>query len=261
MTLNTFNSALKDGDFILLIDRKERQYLRRLTRGKVSEIRGVRIAHDEIVGQEPGFTLGDRAQFMVLRPRLIDYVILMKRGAQIIYPKDIGSILLWADVFPGATVIECGLGSGSLTLHLLRAVGKEGKVISYDRNRDFARTAIRNISDFMGAPENFIFKEQDAYLGIEEREVDRVIVDLPEPWSVVPHAALALATGGIWLSYSPNAQQSQQVVFALESSKSFCSLENFEVLQRFWTIQGPSLRPDHRMVAHTGFITVARKRK
>lgn len=255
-------APLREGEFVLFLDRKNRRYLRRLLRGKVLELRGTPIDLGALIGKEPGLSVGDpnRESFVVLRPRLIDYVTLMSRGAQIVYPKDIGAILLWADIFPGATVVECGLGSGSLTLHLLRAVGERGKVISYERNRDFARKAIRNISDFIGRPENFLCREQDAYLGIEERGVDRILVDLPEAWRVVPHAAVALVSDGIWLSYNPNAQQSQQVVAALEEAHAFCSLETFEVMQRFWTIGGRSLRPDHRMVAHTGFITVARRR-
>jgi tRNA (adenine57-N1/adenine58-N1)-methyltransferase len=184
----------------------------------------------------------------------------MPRGAQIIYPKDIALILLWADVYPGSTVLEAGIGSGALTLGLLRAVGETGRVISYEVREDFLRRAEKNISSYLGKlPPNLLSRLQDIYEGIEERGLDRIVLDLPEPWRLVNSAGNALRPGGILLSYLPTILQTTQLTEAFHRDGRFTQIATVETLLRSWHIEGMSVRPDHRMVAHTGFITVARR--
>jgi tRNA (adenine57-N1/adenine58-N1)-methyltransferase catalytic subunit len=171
----------------------------------------------------------------------------------------LGVIVQWADIYPGAQVFEAGTGSGALTMALLRAVGDRGHVYSYEAREDFARTAMTNINRYLGPSKNLTVRQKNAYEGIEETELDRVILDLPEPWQVVPHAALALRSGGIYLSYVPTIPQVMQTVEALNRVAVFSMIQSFETLLRTWNIEGRSVRPDHRMVAHSGFLTVARK--
>jgi len=253
----------REGDNIILVDRKNREYYFKLASGKLIDLRGGKISHDEIIGRQEGskITSSVGETFFVLRPTLSQFILNMPRKGQIIYPKDIGIILIWADVFPGAKVIEGGIGFGALTMALLRAVGPQGKVISYEVRGDFAGQAKENIENFMGKVDNLKIKLGDIYQGIEEREVDRIIVDVPEPWRVVPHAAKALKKGGIFLSYLPTIIQVRKVVEEIRSSREFTEVQIIEVLLRPWNVDGMSVRPAHRMVAHTGFITVARKIK
>jgi tRNA (adenine57-N1/adenine58-N1)-methyltransferase len=187
----------------------------------------------------------------------------MPRGAQVLYPKDLALIPMWADVYPGARVFEAGTGSGALTMALLRAVGPRGLVVTYEAREDFARAAMTNIERYMGAVPNLIPLRRNAYEGItlldDGLPFDRLVLDLPEPWQVVPHAAQVLRSGGMYLSFVPTIPQVVQTAEALERATVFGMVETFETLLRTWSIQGRSVRPDHRMVAHSGFITVARK--
>ncbi|MGD9852285.1 MAG: tRNA (adenine-N1)-methyltransferase [Nitrospirales bacterium] len=255
------------GQRIHLVDKKERHYAVTLRSGDTFQHSGDRIAHDAIIGQPDGtmVTFSSGRSMLALQPTLGEYTLKMPRGAQVIYPKDLAMITTWADIYPGARVFEAGVGSGSLTMALLRAVGDRGCVVSYEVREDFAATAQKNIERYMGKVPNFFLHIRDAYEGIEIGEVvsewkfDRLVLDLPEPWRVVPHAALALRTGGMYLSYVPTVPQVMQTVQALEQSRVFTLIETFETLLRTWNIKGRSVRPDHRMVAHSGFITVARK--
>ncbi|MDR4494568.1 MAG: tRNA (adenine-N1)-methyltransferase [Nitrospirales bacterium] len=256
------------GQRIHLVDKKERHYAVTLRRGDTFQHSGDRIAHDAIIGQPDGtmVTFSSGRSMLALQPTLGEYTLKMPRGAQVIYPKDLAMITTRADIYPGARVFEAGVGSGSLTMALLRAVGERGCVVSYEVREDFAATAQKNIERYMGKVPNFFLHIRDAYDGIEigetgslEWNFDRLVLDLPEPWRVVPHAALALRTGGIYLSYVPTVPQVMQTVQALEQSRAFTLIETFETLLRTWNIKGRSVRPDHRMVAHSGFITVARK--
>jgi tRNA (adenine57-N1/adenine58-N1)-methyltransferase len=200
---------------------------------------------------------------LLLRPTLGEYVLKMPRGAQVLYPKDLALIPMWADVYPGARVFEAGTGSGALTIALLRAVGARGLVVTYEARDDFSRTAAVNIERYAGPVPNLRAFRSNAYEGIELLQdgvpFDRLVLDLPEPWQVVPHAARVLRSGGIYLSFVPTVPQVQQTVAALQAAAVFTMIETFETLLRTWSIQGRSVRPDHRMVAHSGFITVARK--
>ena len=258
-------AAFQNGDRIHLVDAKGRHYALTLKAGDVYQLSGHKIAHDELIDKPDGsiVTLSGGKSMLALKPTFGDYVLKMPRGAQVLYPKDLALIPMWADVYPGARVFEAGTGSGALTMALLRAVGPRGLVVTYEAREDFARTARLNIERYMGAVPNLIALRNNAYEGIQLLEdgvpFDRLVLDLPEPWQVVPHAAKVLRSGGIYLSFVPTVPQVQQTVAALQDATVFGMMETFETLLRTWSIQGRSVRPDHRMVAHSGFLTVARK--
>jgi len=254
------------GERIHLINHKGRTYPLNLKAGATFGFSGEKILHDDIIGQEDGtevrFSGGTR--FLALKPTLAEYTLHMPRGAQILYPKDLALIPVWADVYPGATIIEAGIGSGALTLFLLQAVGEKGKVISYEIRDDFARRALSNIETYLGktlTQERLLLREENIYEGISEESVDRIILDLPEPYQVVPHAVSALRSGGIFLCFLPTVPQIERVVEALRGTKAFEMIETFETLLRPWNIDGRSVRPSLRMIGHSGFITTARRIK
>lgn len=246
------------GDSVLLIDRKKRRYLVDLVAGGEFHSHAGVVGHDELIGAPEGSVVRSSrgAVFTVVRPTLADFVLKMPRGAQVIYPKDLGPILVLADIFPGARVFESGLGSGATSAALLRA-GAE--IVGYELREDFAERARANVARFLGPEvlERYRTTVRDAYEGIDETGLDRVVLDLPEPWRVVPHAAAALHTGGILVAYTPSITQARRLREALDESP-FGMAETLEVLQRGWHIAGEAVRPDHRMVAHTGFLTHAR---
>ncbi len=258
-------SQFSSGERIHLVDHKSRQYALTLKAGETYQFSGQKIAHDAIIGRPDGsiVVLSGGKKMLAVRPTFGDYVLKMPRGAQVLYPKDLALIPMWADVYPGARVFEAGTGSGALTMALLRAVGTRGTVVTYEAREDFARTALTNIERYLGTPPNLVPLRRNAYEGLELLEdglpFDRVVLDLPEPWQVIPHAATALRSGGIYLSFVPTVPQVIQTVEALERATVFGMIETFETLLRTWSVQGRSVRPDHRMVAHSGFITVARK--
>ena len=246
------------GEPVLLIDRKRRRYLIDLAAGREFHTHTGVIDHDGIIGAPEGTRLRSSrgATFLALRPTLADAVLKMPRGAQVIYPKDIGPILMLADIFGGARVLEAGIGSGALSMALLRA----GAVVSgYERREDFCARARANVERFCGpeALDRYRTEVRDVYEGIDETGLDRVVLDLPEPWQVVPHAGSALRPGGILLAYTPSIVQVQRLRQALEDSP-FDLHETVEILQRGWHVEGDAVRPNHRMVAHTGFLTVSR---
>ena len=249
---------LEPGEPVLLIDRKRRRYLFDLASGREFHTHTGVIAHDDIIGAPEGTRLRSTrgATFLALRPTLADAVLKMPRGAQVIYPKDIGPILVLADIFAGARVLEAGVGSGALSMALLRA----GAVVSgYELREDFCARARANVERFCGSEvlDRYRTELRDVYDGIDETGLDRVVLDLPEPWQVVPHAAGALRPGGILLAFTPSIVQVQRLRQALDDSP-FDLSETVEVLQRGWHVEGDAVRPNHRMVAHTGFLTVSR---
>ncbi len=256
------DAPFQAGEPVLLIDeRRGSRHLVVLRPGKTFHTDRGYIAHDAVIGAPDGVTvktsLGTR--YLALRPTLGEYVLEMPRGAQVIYPKDLATICFFADVAPGHTVCEAGLGSGALTLALLRVVGPTGRVVSYETREEFARRAVRNIETRLGPDVPLTVRMQDVYAGFEERGVDRVLLDLPEPWRLVDPAATALRAGGVFCSYVPTLPQAQRTHEALAAHTAFALAETFETLLRPWHIAGPSVRPAHRMVAHTGFITLARR--
>jgi tRNA (adenine57-N1/adenine58-N1)-methyltransferase len=254
-------ARLGAGEPVLLIDRKRRSYLIWLRPGGSYDLRGGRVAHDAVIGQPEGTTLetsrGER--LVALRPTLADYVLAMPRGAQVIYPKDLALILMLADIYPGARVAEAGTGSGALTMALVRAAGPSGRVYSYEIREEFQRTAARNIERYLGETPTLILRLHDISTGIPDAPVDRVVLDLPEPWRVVDAAAAGLRPGGIVLAYLPTTVQVQQAVAALAAGGAFAMIDTVETLLRPWHVEGQSVRPAHRMVAHTGFLITARR--
>ncbi len=244
------------GERVLVVDAKDRRYLVTLREGGEFHTHAGVTPHGEIIGKQEGLTVRSAtgARYLVVRPTLSDFVLAMPRGAQVVYPKDIGPLLVLADVFPGARVLEAGVGSGALSIALLRA-GAE--LVGYEVRPDFAAKARANVDAFLGEGTSYRVEERDVYAGIEEEGLDRIVLDLPEPWRVVKHAAAALRPGGIVVAYLPTIGQVVQLREALEAA-SFGLARTIEVLERSWHVKPPSVRPDHRMVAHTGFLTAAR---
>ena len=256
------SAPFEAGERVLLIDSRGRRFLVKLQSGGTFHFHGGAVPHDLILGSEEGTLVHSTtgAGLVCLRPTLADFVLKMPRGAQVVYPKDMGAILVEADIAPGSSVLEAGTGSGALTIALSRATGPDGKVTSYEARVDFHEKAAANLEAFFGKIPPWV----DLRLG-DVREVaaagesfDRAVLDLPEPWSVLPEVGGALRTGGILCTYLPTTNQIQLCVPALESA-GFTEVSTFEVLRRSWHVTERSVRPDHRMVAHTGFITVGRK--
>jgi tRNA (adenine57-N1/adenine58-N1)-methyltransferase len=247
------------GDRVLVVDNKGRRHLVTLEVGGQFHTHAGILAHDDLIDHADGTTVRTSrgARLVAVRPTLAEYVLEMPRGAQVIYPKDIGPILVLADVFPGARILESGVGSGALTTALLRAIGPTGHITGYEIRDDFAARAVANVHGFLGVDVPLDVEVRDVYERIDERELDRVMLDLPEPWRVVKHAVSALRTGGILLAYLPTILQVGRLREELANSP-FAMAETVEVLQRGWHVEGQSIRPDHRMVAHTGFLTHAR---
>ncbi len=246
------------GERILLFDTKGRRYLVQLAEGGEFHTHSGPVPHDDLIGRQEGSLVRSSrgARYIAVRPTLAEVVLKMPRGAQVIYPKDLGPILILADVFPGARIFESGLGSGALSMALLRA-GAE--VTGYELRPDFAARARTNVAAFLGAGalDRYHIEVRDAYDGVVETGFDRVVLDLPEPWRVVKAAEAALHPGGILVSYLPTIGQVSTLRDTLDRS-AFGLAETIEVLQRSWHVEGQSVRPDHRMVAHTGFLTSAR---
>lgn len=246
------------GERALLLDRKGRRYLVTLAPGGQFHTHAGFVVHDDLIGHEEGTVVRSTAGawYRAVRPTLADFILKMPRGAQVVYPKDLGPILVLADVFPGATVLEAGVGSGALSMALLRA----GAVVTgYEVRPDFAARARANVGSFLGdeALARYAVRHRDVYEGVDETGLDRVVLDLPEPWRVVEHAETALAPGGILVAYTPSVLQVSQLRDALAAG-GFSFAETIEVLVRSWHVEGRAVRPDHRMVGHTGFLTSAR---
>lgn len=250
-----------ENDPVVFYDRKERMYYDVLKGGKQTNIRGDLLPHDQILGRREGFLMLSQREkrYWVFRPTLNEHVVLMPRGATVIYPKDLGVILQYADIYPGAKVVEAGLGSGALATALLRMVGPQGAVISYEIRRDFIENARKNLRLFAGEAANHHVREMNIYEEIAEEEIDRLLLDLPEPWRVVPLAAPKLRPGAIICSYSPTIVQVKTFVETLRRSKCFSAIVTLETLLRRWHLEDMSVRPELRMIGHTGFLTFARK--
>jgi tRNA (adenine57-N1/adenine58-N1)-methyltransferase len=256
-------APFEPGERVLLIDQRDRRYLvKALVPGELWHSHGGAIEHDRIIGRPEGTRVRTSSGmvFTVFRPTLADFVLKMPRGAQVVYPKDLGAILVWADVYPGARVLEAGTGSGAVTIALCRAVGADGRVVSYEVREDFHGTAAVNVEAFFGKrPPQLDLRLGDvAEAGGGRERFDRVVLDLPEPWPLLESIDAVLDPGGVVCGYLPTTIQVQELVLSMQRA-GYEQIDTFEVLHRSWHVTARSVRPDHRMVAHTGFITVGRK--
>lgn len=247
------------GERVIVVDAKGRQYLVTLLEGGEFHTHAGVIPHAVFIGEEEGVSVRTAvgARYTAMRPTISDVVFRMPRGAQVIYPKDLGPMMIIADIYPGVRVLEAGVGSGALSMTMVRA---GADVIGYEVREDFAERARLNVAAFVGedaAVARYRVEVRDVYDGIDEVGLDAVILDLPEPWQVVPHAEKALRGGGTLLAYNPSITQAAQLRESLVDS-GFELAETVEFLRRTWHVEGQAVRPDHRMVAHTGFLTSAR---
>lgn len=248
------------GDRVQLTDPKGRRYTLVLTAGGQYHTHRGAVDHDELIGQPEGSLINSAGgtAYLAMRPLLADYVLSMPRGAQVIYPKDAGQIIMWGDIFPGARVLEAGAGSGALTCSLLRAVGPEGCVISYEVREDHAEHAERNVTTFFGShPSNWDLRVRD--LAAHEGEVDRAILDMLSPWEMLPTVAASVLPGGVLVVYVATTTQLSRVTEALREQQCWTEPQAWETLLRPWHVVGLAVRPEHRMVAHTAFVLTARR--
>jgi tRNA (adenine57-N1/adenine58-N1)-methyltransferase catalytic subunit len=259
------------GDQVQLTDPKGRQHRLVLTAGRTFHTHRGAVAHDDLIGHPEGSLVmsAGGTPYIALRPLLADYTLSMSRGAAVVYPKDAAQIVAMADIFPGATVVEAGAGSGALSCWLLRAVGEEGLLISYERRPDFAEIARANVEQFFGGPHPawrlMVGDLPGAVLpgadlpGGEIAEADRFVLDMLAPWEHAATAAAALIPGGLVCCYVATTTQLARIVTALREQGSFAEPAAWETMQRGWHVDGLAVRPEHRMVGHTGFLVTARR--
>ena len=254
--------VLLEGDWVRLTDSKGRRHSVHLSPGKQFFTNKGSIEHDELIGRPEGtvVTSSGGAEYLGFRPLLHEYVVSMPRGAAVIYPKDAAQILMMADIFPGARVVEAGVGSGALTSHLLRAVGPLGRVWSYERREDFAQTARRNVEQLFG-PGHPAWRLSVGDLAecLEQTDVDRVVLDMLAPWECVGVCAHALTPGGILCVYVATTTQLSKVVETIRVHGGFTEPSAWESLVRSWHVEGLAVRPDHTMIGHTAFLVTARR--
>ncbi|MGH8906469.1 MAG: tRNA (adenine-N1)-methyltransferase [Egibacteraceae bacterium] len=253
---------LGDGERVLLLDRKQRRYLVTLRRGGEFHFHGGAVAHDDLLGRPEGSWVRSAkgALLLAVRPTAADWTLKAPRGAQVVYPKDQAMIVMLGDVAPGVTVVEAGAGSGALTCALLRAVGIQGRVVSFELRPDHAAVAERNVAlRFGGPPANWELRIGDVAEQLGSQRCDRVVLDLAEPWTVLKAATEALRPGGILVAYTPAVPQVMRLREALAVDSRWGLARTTETLVRDWHVDGLAVRPDHRMVAHTAFLTTARR--
>lgn len=251
-----------EGDPALLIDSKGRYFLLGLESGKTFQFHNGSIPHDDLIGAADGSWVrssGD-ARLLLVRPRLADFVLKMKRGAQVVYPKDLGPILVYADIGPGMTVLEAGTGSGALTLGLARAVGPTGRVVTVELREDHAAHARKTLQRWYGEmPDNVEMREGDVADVVAGVKPERIVLDLPEPEHTLEAAAAHQPDGGLTCVYVPTVPQVQKAVEVATDLGRFAEIEVKEFWARDWNVAGRSVRPAHTMVGHTGFLIFMRK--
>jgi tRNA (adenine57-N1/adenine58-N1)-methyltransferase len=257
------HGPFRPGDQVQLTDPKGRINTITLQPGRHFHSHKGALAHDEIIGRPEGIVLrtAGGTEYLAFRPLLADYALRMPRGAAVVYPKDAAQILAMADVFPGARVVEAGAGSGALTCWLLRAVGPDGLVCSYERRPDFAEVARANVERFYGGPHPAwrLTVADLAGACLDEAGTDRAVLDMLAPWECVETVAKALVPGGLICVYVATTTQLSKAVEALREHGAFAEPHAFETLVRSWHVEGLAVRPDHRMVGHTGFLVTARR--
>ena len=244
-----------------LTDPKGRMHTITLEPGRQFHTHKGILEHDTLIGGPEGVvvTIGTTA-YLALRPLLSDYVLSMPRGAQVVYPKDSGQIVQMADIFPGAHVVEAGVGSGALSMSLLRAVGETGRLSSYERRAEFAEIAVKNVERYFGAPHPaWTVTIGDLAHTLDETDVDRVVLDMLAPWEVLDAVSACLRPGGLVCCYVATTTQLSTTVEALRGHGTFTEPQSWESLVRGWHVEGLAVRPEHRMVGHTGFLCTARR--
>ncbi|GAA5075839.1 tRNA (adenine57-N1/adenine58-N1)-methyltransferase [Thermocatellispora tengchongensis] len=256
------HGPFQPGDQVQLTDPKDKRHTVTLREGAVFHTHKGSIPHDDLIGLPEGSVVRSSGgtAYLAFRHLLRDYAVSMPRGAAVVYPKDASMIVGMADVFPGARVVEAGVGSGALTCFLLRAVGEGGRVTSYERRADFAEVAKKNVEKFYGGPmEQWRLVVGDFVDALDETDVDRVILDMLAPWECVDAAAKALTPGGVICCYVATTTQLSRTVESLRDHGSFTEPHSWETLIRDWHVEGLAVRPDHRMVGHTGFLVTSRR--
>lgn len=255
-----------EGDRVQLTGPKGRLHTITLQSGEKFHSHRGAIAHDELIGKPEGSVVANVSgdDYLALRPLLSDFVMSMPRGAAIVYPKDAAQIVSLADIYPGATVVEAGVGSGALTLHLLRAIGESGQLHSFERREEFAEIARGNIAAYHGElPSNWQLRVGDLQEQLPKSlaagTVDRVVLDMLAPWECIREVAEALTPGGVVICYVATVTQLSRVAEELRRSGQFTHPKANETMVRGWHVEGLAVRPDHRMVAHTGFLITARR--
>ncbi len=250
------------GDRVQLTDQKGKIYSITITPGKEWHTHKGWIVHDDLIGLPEGSVVSTSAglKFTAFIPLLTDYVLSMPRGATIVYPKDAALIVGFADIFPGARVLEAGVGSGALTLSLLRAVGPAGSVHSVERREEFAANATSNIENYFGGrPANWSLAIGSVQEQEFDHEFDRVILDMLAPWECVEMAAKVLRPGGVFMAYVATTTQLSATAEALKDDGHFTEPESFESMVRGWHHEGLAVRPQQRMIGHTGFLIFSRR--
>jgi tRNA (adenine57-N1/adenine58-N1)-methyltransferase len=253
---------LSHGELVVLRDERGRRSLIELRTGGTWHSHAGALDHDLVIGRPEGVSVPTPkgVEIIVLRPTREDFILKMQRGAQVVYPKDQAMITALADVRPGMRVVEAGAGSGALTLAMLDAVGPTGSVLSVERREDHAEDARRNVERFRaGAVDNWVLEIGDVADVLAATTAHRVVLDMPEPWHALDGVASALSPGGILVTYLPSVPQVMQITEALWAHGSFTDVATSETLVRGWDVDGMAVRPAHRMVAHTAFLTRARR--
>ncbi len=255
------HALLRPGEDVLFVDNKDREYLRTLKPGRRISLHKGSFQAEQIIGLPEGSLVytPNNEPFRIFRPTYAHLIPNLPRKAQVIYPKDTAVMLLWGDIFPGASVVEIGSGPGALTIALLRAIGPTGRLITVEIREDHCEMARGNVARFFGEAPNWSLQLTDAYEGFTAQDIDRILIDLPEPWRILPHAAKALRYGGVLVGYIPTVVQVKSLVDELRAHPGFDGIEVMENLHRYWHVKDLSVRPEHRMVAHTGFIIIARR--
>jgi len=257
--------AFEVGDRVQLTDTKSRKHTILLEPGREFHTNHGSIKHDDLIGTSEGSTVISTGNmvYLALRPLLLDFVLSMPRGAAVVYPKDAAAIVGLADIFPGAVVVEAGVGSGALTCSLLRAVGTSGYVYSFERREDFAKIAQKNVTNFFRElPTNWsvtLGDLQDEVLHLPESSVDRVVLDMLAPWECISGIAHVLRPGGVVIAYVATTTQMSRFVEEMRTDRRWTNPEGQELIQRPWHLEGLAVRPNHRMQGHTGFLVTARK--
>ena len=261
---------LQAGEWVRLVDTKGRKHNIQLVEGKSFHTNKGAIQHDELIGRDEGFSVTSTSggEYLVFRPLLSEFVVSMPRGAAVVYPKDAAQIVAMADIFPGASVVEAGAGSGALSCSLLRAVGPTGRLSSYERREEFADVARKNVAQFF---EGSLAEPHPAWRltvgdlvdelpkNHDPHTVDRIVLDMLAPWECVDVVADALAPGGLVVAYVATTTQLARTVETLRQHGEFTEPHPWETLVREWHVEGLAVRPSHKMNGHTGFLVTARR--